>query len=196
MRPSVLVVAGWVAATVAVTGVAVAGVQIVSSRVVEPLPPIAAAEPSIPPSPTPSVSDTSPTPLVIDPTVSESPDAGQTVSPRPTTTPPPPTSSPSPTSTPTPTTSPTDDDDDDDEPTTSELRSYSVVGGSVTLRFSPGKVEVVSVQPNPGFSVDIEGDGTAEASVKLESEDHESRVKGWWEAGHGPRDEVREDADD
>lgn len=196
MRPSVLVVAGWVTATVAVTGVAVAGVQIVSSRVVEPLPPIAAADPSTPPSPTPSVSDPSPTPLVIDPTVSESPDPGQTVSPRPTTTPPRPTSSPSPTSTPTPTTSPTDDDDDDDEPTASELRSYSVVGGSVTLRFSPGKVEVVSVQPNPGFSVDIEGDGTAEASVKLESESHESRVKGWWEAGHGPRDEVREDADD
>lgn len=196
MRPSVLVVAGWVTATVAVTGVAVAGVQIVSSRVVEPLPPIAAADPSTPPSPTPSVSDPSPTPLVIDPTVSESPDPGQTVSPRPRTTPPRPTSSPSPTSTPTPTTSPTDDDDDDDEPAASELRSYSVVGGSVTLRFSPGKVEVVSVQPNPGFSVDIEGDGTAEASVKLESESHESRVKGWWEAGHGPRDEVREDADD
>lgn len=196
MRPSVLVVAGWVAATVAVTGVAVAGVQIVSSRVVEPLPPIAAADPSVPPSPTPSASDPSPTPLVIDPTVSESLDPGQTVSPRPTTTPPRATSSPSPTATPTTSPSPTSSPTSSPAPAASELRSYSVVGGSVTLRFSPGKVEVVSVQPNPGFSVDIEGDGTAEASVKLESEDHESRVKGWWEAGHGPRDEVREDAED
>lgn len=197
MRPSLLVIAGWVTATVAVTGVAVAGVQIVSNRVVEPLPPIAAAEPTTSdvqsvgetPSPSSPPSESSPSPAVTSPSPTSSPTPTSTSAP---------TSSPTSTSTPTPTTSPTtdDDDDDDEESTASELRSYSVVGGSVTLRFSPGKVEVVSVQPNPGFTVDIEGDGTAEASVRLESETHESRVKGWWEAGHGPRDEVREDADD
>lgn len=192
MRQSLLVIGGWVAATVAVTGVAVAGVQIVSSRVVEPLPPIAAVSPSISPSSSATGSEASGPPFVIEPRVSPSPDPGTTQSPPPKGAPPPPTSSPSPTATPTsspsPTSSPT--------PAESELRSYSVVGGSVTLRFSPGNVQVVSVSPNPGFTVDIEGDGTAEVSVKLESETHESRVKGWWEAGHGPRDEIREDTED
>lgn len=74
-----------------------------------------------------------------------------------------------------------------------ELRSYTLVGGTVTLRFSASGVTVEVATPNPGFAVDVEPTHENGVRVELESEDHHSQVEGWWDGG--PRDEVQEDSD-
>lgn len=72
-----------------------------------------------------------------------------------------------------------------------ETRTYSLVGGTATLRFTASGVTVVVANPNAGYSV--EGESTHDNGVRVEfrSEDHRSRVEGWWDGG--PRDEVREE---
>lgn len=64
-----------------------------------------------------------------------------------------------------------------------ETRSYALVGGTATLRFSPQGVTVVTATPNPGFSVDVEPEHGNGVKVEFESEAHESRVDGWWDGG-------------
>jgi hypothetical protein len=101
----------------------------------------------------------------------------------PTTTP----ASPSPTTTapaPAPTTAPPAD-------APAETRTYNVVGGSASLRFSASGVTVVWATPAAGFEVQIEPEGPG-VQVEFESEEHRSRVTGWWDGG--PRDDTREDA--
>jgi hypothetical protein len=71
------------------------------------------------------------------------------------------------------------------------VRSYDLVGGSATLRFTPSGVTVVVATPKPGFTVDISEAHSGGARVEFESDDHRSRVDGWWDGG--PQDEVRED---
>jgi hypothetical protein len=70
-------------------------------------------------------------------------------------------------------------------------RSYDLVGGSATLRFSPTGVTVVVATPAPGFTVDVTGSHSSGVRVEFEGDDHRSRVEGWWD--DGPRDEVREE---
>ncbi len=186
-RPAAVVL-GWVAATAAAVAVAYAGVSSVAGGVVEPLPATVGQ-------PSPSVlaealasesasADATPgTPSPADTTTPD--DAGGTPDTAPATTPPPstaPSTAPSatPSATPRPTSAPA-----------SELRSYSLVGGSATLRYEPGRVTVVSAEPAQGFSYAIEGNGTAEVRVDFRSEEHRSRLKGTWEDG-GPREEIEE----
>ncbi|MET0903921.1 MAG: hypothetical protein ABWZ52_11825 [Acidimicrobiales bacterium] len=70
-------------------------------------------------------------------------------------------------------------------------RSYDLVGGSATLRFSPGGVAVVVATPAAGFTVDTGESHDGGARVEFESDDHRSRLDGWWDGG--PQDEVREE---
>ncbi len=74
-----------------------------------------------------------------------------------------------------------------------EVRTYQLVGGTASLRFSAAGVEVVSATPNAGFGVEVEPEHGNGVQVEFESEGHRSRVDGWW-AG-GPQDEVREEPD-
>lgn len=76
-------------------------------------------------------------------------------------------------------------------PPVASTKTYNLVGGTATLRFSSTGVTVVAAVPNAGFSVDVSAAHDNGARVEFESEDHRSRVDGWW-AG-GPQDEVRED---
>lgn len=71
-----------------------------------------------------------------------------------------------------------------------ETRSYTLVGGSVTLRFTSAGVTIVAASPNAGFSVETESTHDTGVRVRFRSDAHESQVEGWWDAG--PRDEVRE----
>ncbi|MGH9215899.1 MAG: hypothetical protein ACRDZS_06560, partial [Acidimicrobiales bacterium] len=64
-------------------------------------------------------------------------------------------------------------------------RTYGMVGGVVTLRFSPSGVEVVGATPNEGFNVDSEPEHGNGVKVEFESDAHESRVDAWW--NDGPR---------
>ena len=70
-------------------------------------------------------------------------------------------------------------------------RSYDLVGGSATVRFSPSGVTVVVATPAPGFTVDVESAHDGGVRVEFEGEDHESRLDAWWDGG--PQDEVSED---
>jgi hypothetical protein len=72
-----------------------------------------------------------------------------------------------------------------------ETRTYNVVGGSVSLRFSPSGVTVVWATPAAGFEVEVEPEHGNGVRVEFESDDHRSRVTGWWDGG--PLDETRED---
>jgi hypothetical protein len=72
-----------------------------------------------------------------------------------------------------------------------ETRTYDLVGGTATLRFSAAGVTVLAASPAPGFTVDIGDSHDGGKRVEFESDDHRSRLDAWW-AG-GPQDEVRED---
>lgn len=185
-----MLVVGWVAATVAAVGVAWGGVNLVTGRVVEPLPPTLAAPPG--PSPTTPGEPIADTPTTDAPSTAAptpTPATSPSVRPTPSSTTPSPTPTPTATSSPAPTSSPTLA-----APAAAETRSYTLVGGSVVLRFEPGVVTVVSASPAQGFTQKIEGNGTAEVEVEFRSATHRSEVKGKWE--NGPRDEVDEDAED
>lgn len=75
-----------------------------------------------------------------------------------------------------------------------ETRTYNLVGGSTTLRFSPAGVTVVVANPNQGFSADVDHSGGGRVRVRFDSDSHRSQVEAWWDGG--PRDEVREEGDD
>ena len=70
-------------------------------------------------------------------------------------------------------------------------RTYPLVGGTTTLRFSADGVTVVVATPNAGFSVDVNESHDNGVRVEFESDGHRSRVDAWWDGG--PQDEVRED---
>lgn len=71
-------------------------------------------------------------------------------------------------------------------------RQYTLVGGSVALRFSPAGVTVLWATPNAGFEAQpIEPEHGNGVKVEFRSETHRSRVDGWWDGG--PQDEVREE---
>ena len=75
--------------------------------------------------------------------------------------------------------------------TASVTRTYDLVGGTVTLRFTSAQVTVLTATPKAGFSVDIDETHENGTRVEFESEDHRSRVDAWWDGG--PQDEVREE---
>ncbi len=72
-----------------------------------------------------------------------------------------------------------------------ETRTYPMVGGTATLRFTPAGVTVVSATPRPGFSVETSPEHGNGIRVEFDSDDHRSRVTGWWDGG--PQEEAREE---
>ncbi len=75
----------------------------------------------------------------------------------------------------------------------SEVRTYNLVGGSAALRFTPSGVTVDYATPKAGFTVDLEPENGNGVRVEFRSDDHRSRVDGWWDGG--PRERVREEPD-
>jgi hypothetical protein len=74
---------------------------------------------------------------------------------------------------------------------TPETRTYTLVGGTATLRFTADGVTVWASTPNPGYSAVTEATHDNGIRVEFRSDAHRSRVEGWWDGG--PRDEVREE---
>jgi hypothetical protein len=72
-----------------------------------------------------------------------------------------------------------------------ETRTYNLVGGSASLSYSPAGVSVVFATPKPGFEVDVEPQNGNGVRVEFESDEHRSRVEGWWDGG--PQERVREE---
>lgn len=199
MSRPVLTIAGWVAATAAAVAIAHAGVSAVAGRVVEPLPPaVGLGGPSTDGTDGTDVTTSSPSPSAA----RSSPDPGpgddtDRTPPEPTTAPGSPdlprSVAPSPQATAGPTPSPTPAASSTPPPASAaEVRSYALVGGTVTLRYDSGRVTVVAAEPAQGFSMEVEGDGTDRVVVEFESDGHRSRLRGEWDED-GPEDRVEED---
>jgi cytoskeletal protein RodZ len=75
-----------------------------------------------------------------------------------------------------------------------ETRTYNLIGGSVTLRFSPSGVSVVWADPNPGFRAEVDNRSDGGVRVRFESDSHRSEVEAWWDGG--PQDRVQEEGGD
>lgn len=174
MRRPPLLVLMWVAATVAATGLAWAGVSLVADQVVQPVRPSTVSDVlAASPSPSPQVS-ASPTPT---------PSATSTPTPGPTATP----SSP-------PTSTPAEGSDDVDVPQP-VIRTHQLVGGRVTIEYRPDAVRIlVPAEPADGFRVEIDRDGPTELRVEFTSDTHRSRLESWWDGG--ARFEIDEDERD
>lgn len=175
------VVLGWVAATAAAVAVAYAAVSTVAGGVVEPLPATLGQSPSVDGAPSGTASTEATT---GSPTPSTSPSASPSASPRPGTSPSPAVA---------PSARPTAAPSSPPPPAASEVRSHALVGGTATLRYEPGRITVLSAEPAQGFTVQIEGNGTAEVRVEFDGDDHRSRLRASWEGG--PRARIDEDDD-
>lgn len=74
-----------------------------------------------------------------------------------------------------------------------ETRTYTLVGGTASLRFEPSGVTVVFANPAQGFDVEFEPEHGNGVRVEFESGTHESRLDGWWDGGPRERKEERPD---
>ena len=75
-----------------------------------------------------------------------------------------------------------------------QTRTYNLIGGSATLRFSPSGVSVVWANPNPGFRAEIDNRSDGGVRVRFDSDSHRSELEAWWDGG--PRDQVQEEGGD
>ena len=74
-------------------------------------------------------------------------------------------------------------------PTAAQDVTYQLVGGSVGIRFENGAAHLLWATPNTGFNVETSSDdGTVD--VRFRSEDHESRLRAYWD--NGPQREIEE----
>ena len=64
-----------------------------------------------------------------------------------------------------------------------EIRSYELVGGSVTVEVGPNTVHLAGASPKAGFSMDVENSGPEKVEVEFKSESHESNFSGRIEDG-------------
>jgi hypothetical protein len=68
-------------------------------------------------------------------------------------------------------------------PPSSEIRSYDLVGGSVTVEIGSTDVHLAGASPKAGFSMDVEDNGPDKVEVEFKSDDHESHFSGQFEDG-------------
>ena len=202
MRRSLVLVLGWLAATLVAVGISWAGVRLVAAQVVEPLPvaidevtedpsPVASPSPSPSPSASPTSSPSAPGGEAGDDDGSSSPGPSVTTAPDQAPHDAPNTSE----------TSGSDDGsedpgEDDDPPAAAdptETRTYSLVGGTVTVEFSSTSVRVIQATPADGFTREVDQEGATQVEVEFRSDDHRSRLEAWWDGG--PRSDIDEDVE-
>lgn len=185
-RRAIPLAVAWVAAAVIAVAVASWGVALVgrsvteerpaalaSAEVEERLAEVASTAPGSSTSTTlPPTEETATTEVGSDGTVPATSAPG----PAPTTTVPPATTAPPPTAAP-----------------AGEIRTYTLVGGTASLRFTPSGVTVVFANPAQGFDVEIEPEHGNGVKIEFENDAHESRLDGWWDGG--PQDRIEERPD-
>jgi len=64
-----------------------------------------------------------------------------------------------------------------------EIRSYDLVGGSVSVEIGDGIVRLAGASPKPGFTMDVENSGPEKVEVEFHNDDHESHFTGKFEDG-------------
>lgn len=73
--------------------------------------------------------------------------------------------------------------------------TFTLTGGSVTVRFSPDDVAVLSAVPAAGYETDIENEGAGtRVEFESDSDNHQSRLDVWWDGT--ARHRIREDVED
>lgn len=154
MRPSVLLVVGWLAGTGAAVALGVQAVDVVTASVTEERPAPLSSEAvraaltstttSGPPPGTGATATTGPTgPVTTAPTTTT---AGPVAFPP------------------------------------AEDRTYRLTGGTVGVRFERGAARLLWATPQPGFRVETRR-SSPRVDVRFESEDHESRLDASWDGG-------------
>lgn len=68
-------------------------------------------------------------------------------------------------------------------PPKTEVRSYDLVGGSVSVEIGDGTVRLAGASPKPGFTMDVESPGPEKVEVEFHNDDHESRFTGKFHDG-------------
>ncbi len=66
---------------------------------------------------------------------------------------------------------------------TTEVRSYELVGGSVSVEIGDGTVRLAGASPKPGFTMEVENSGPEKVEVEFHNDDHESHFTGKFEDG-------------
>ena len=80
-------------------------------------------------------------------------------------------------------------------PPPGRTRSYDLVGGTVTVRFSPTRVQVVTASPKDGFvlrSVEREGPTDVEIEFRRADDTWRSELRATWDEGPADRIEERD----
>lgn len=76
------------------------------------------------------------------------------------------------------------------DPEPYETKTFTLIGGTTAIKFTPSYTKVLWASPNPGYEVRIEPESPG-IKVEFRSDDHRSRIDAWWE--NGPRHEIEED---
>ena len=103
----------------------------------------------------------------------------------------PPTSGPPPTATPRTTAPPPTAATTTAPPPAAETRTYSLVGGTVGIRYENGGARLLYANPNSGFTVKIGDAGPPRVEAEFESDTHRSRIDARWD--DGPHVDIDED---
>jgi len=177
----------WLAVTAAAVFVAAAAVGSVRDQVTDAPAAMAPMTTTTTTAPTVSsvtpVADTSTTTTTAGPLTTTTVAQTTTTAPAATTTKPP---SPPPTTTSTTSTTP---------PPASEIRSYELVGGSVTVEIGSSTVQLAGASPKAGFRMEVEANGPNKVQVEFTSDHHESHFSGEFKDGRFVP-EIEESGDD
>jgi len=68
-------------------------------------------------------------------------------------------------------------------PPPTEIRSYDLVGGSVTVEVGVNTVGLAGASPKAGFSMEVENSGPEKVEVEFKSDHHESQFSGEFKDG-------------
>ena len=78
-----------------------------------------------------------------------------------------------------------------------EIRSYELVGGLVSVEIGNETVRLAGASPKPGFTMSVENPGPEKVEVEFHNDDHESRFSGKFEDGEfEPSIDEHEEEDD
>lgn len=66
-------------------------------------------------------------------------------------------------------------------PPEAQTSSYQLIGGTVTISYSPGVVTFVTAIPQAGFSTELRETGPDRVRVRFESENHTSDFRAEWD---------------
>jgi hypothetical protein len=71
--------------------------------------------------------------------------------------------------------------------------TYQLIGGTVSVRYENATARVLWATPAPGFEVENEGGDDATVDIRFSNDDHESRLRAFW--NNGPQHTIEEKND-